>query len=52
MTEFMVNMHSNPDAMHMMQGNKMMIMGDNGMQMMMKDSMMTKKCMERWLIQK
>jgi hypothetical protein len=22
MTEFMVNMHSNPDAMHMMQGNK------------------------------
>jgi hypothetical protein len=35
MTEFMVNMHSNPDAMHMMQGNKMM-MGDNGMQMMMK----------------
>jgi hypothetical protein len=24
MTEFMVNMHSNPDAMHMMQGNKMM----------------------------
>jgi hypothetical protein len=44
MTEFMVNMHSNPDAMHM-QGNKMMMgnmMGDNGMQMMMKDSMMTK----------
>jgi hypothetical protein len=32
MTEFMVNMHSNPDAMHMMQGNKMMMgnmMGDN-----------------------
>jgi hypothetical protein len=54
MTEFMVNMHSNPDAMHMMQGNKMMgnMMGDNGMQMM-KDSMMTKiSCMERWLIQK
>jgi hypothetical protein len=34
----------------MMQGNKMMMgnmMGDNGMQMMMKDSMMTKiSCME------
>jgi hypothetical protein len=48
MTEFMVNMHSNPDAMHMMQGNKMMMgnmMGDNGMQMMMKDSMMTKNFM-------
>jgi hypothetical protein len=44
MTEFMVNMHSNPDAMHMMQGNKMMQMGDNGM-MMMKDSMMTKNFM-------
>jgi predicted hydrolase (HD superfamily) len=47
MTEFMVNMHSNPDAMHMMQGNKMMMgnmMGDNGMQMM-KDSMMTKNFM-------
>jgi hypothetical protein len=48
MTEFMVNMHSNPDAMHMMQGKMMMgnMMGDNGMQMM-KDSMMTKiSCME------
>jgi hypothetical protein len=40
MTEFMVNMHSNPDAMHMMQGKKMMMgnmMGDDGMQMMMND---------------
>jgi hypothetical protein len=55
MTEFMVNMHSNPDAMHMMQGNKMMMgnmMGDNGMQMMMmtKDSMMTKNSMHGTMI--
>ena len=49
LTEFMVSMHSNPDAMHMMQGNKMM-MGNNGMQMMMKDSMMTKNSMHGTMI--
>jgi hypothetical protein len=49
-------MQNNPHAMQMMQGNKMMmgnLMGSNDMQMMMKDSTMTKNFMHgRWLIQK
>jgi hypothetical protein len=55
MTEFMVNMHSNQTP-YMMQGNKMMMgnmMGDNGMQMMMKkDSMMKFHAWNDKLIQK
>ena len=49
MTEFMENMHNNPQAMQMMQGNhKMMggMMKGDGMQMMMKDSMMMKNMMK------
>ena len=50
MTEFMDNMHGNDHAMQMMQGNQK-IMGNmmqgEGIQMMMKDSMMMKKNMMR-----
>lgn len=49
MTEFMENMHNNPQAMQMMQGNKKMMssmMQGEGMQMMMKDSTMMHSMMD------
>jgi hypothetical protein len=54
MTEFMVNMHSNPDAMHMMRNKMMMgnMMGDNGTDDDERQHDDKKFHMERWLIQK
>lgn len=49
MTEFMENMHNNPQAMQMMQGNKNMMdamMQGEGMQMMMEDGMMMHSMMD------